>query len=158
MERIAVHRFRATIEKGVLAANSWSFVNVPGGIVAALRNARRVRGTINGAEYDGALVSRSGGTKTLPIKRALRDALGLAIGQEVEITIEPDTRQRPIHIPEELAAALGDRPHVAKNFASLPPSHRREYADWIAQAKKAETRTARVERALEMIAAKRRLK
>jgi hypothetical protein len=150
--------FRATIEKGDLAPNSWCFVVVPDEIAGALDGARRVRGTIAGKPFEGALQSRGGGRKTLLVKRELRDLLGLVPGDVVDVAVEPDVRPRTIDVPDELAAALDDHPHVARAFAALAPSHRREYADWIAQAKKPETKRARVERALSMIPVKQRLK
>jgi uncharacterized protein YdeI (YjbR/CyaY-like superfamily) len=57
-----------------------------------------------------------------------------------------------VAIPRELAAALEQQPQLARIFAKLAPSHRREYAQWIESAKKPATRAARVERALAMIA------
>ena len=50
-----------------------------------------------------------------------------------------------------LAAALQARPRARKIFESMPPSHQREYNQWIAEAKKAETQTSRAEKALEKI-------
>lgn len=61
---------------------------------------------------------------------------------------------KELTIPTELAAALdGDR-NVAAIFETLPQSHRREYVQWVAEAKKPETRQARAAKALEMIRTK----
>ncbi|WP_290058259.1 YdeI/OmpD-associated family protein [Amycolatopsis solani] len=46
-------------------------------------------------------------------------------------------------VPGELAAALAADPDAAAAFEALPPSHRREYAQWVAEAKKPETRVSR---------------
>jgi uncharacterized protein YdeI (YjbR/CyaY-like superfamily) len=54
--------------------------------------------------------------------------------------------------PPELTAALQAQPRIASLFAALAPSHQREYAEWIASAKKPATKAARVKRALAMIA------
>ncbi len=56
-------------------------------------------------------------------------------------------------LPEELTAALAARAEVRARFDSLPPSHRREYARFVAEAVKPETRRRRAEKAVEMIAA-----
>ena len=55
-------------------------------------------------------------------------------------------------LPEDLAASLGQA-GLAQRFASLPPSHRREYLKWIEEAKKPETRRLRIEQAIERIKA-----
>jgi uncharacterized protein YdeI (YjbR/CyaY-like superfamily) len=59
-------------------------------------------------------------------------------------------------VPAELAAALTRKPALKKTFEAFSPAHKREYARWIAEAKRAETREARAERALAMIAERRR--
>lgn len=54
--------------------------------------------------------------------------------------------------PEELIAALAGRPEVRARYDALPPSHRREYARFVVEAVKPETRRRRAEKAVEMIA------
>jgi len=49
-----------------------------------------------------------------------------------------------IPVPHDLQIELHDDPEAAA-VAALPPSHRREYIDWILEAKRAETRARRVE-------------
>lgn len=151
-------RFRATIEKAGSAANAWCVVAVPTDVGRALNGARRVTGTIANAPFDGALIARGGGCKSVLVKRELREALGLRPGHEVEVTLEPDSRTPSIDVPPELTAALEARPDVGRLFLALAPSHRREYADWIATAKKPATKAARVERALALIAQKKHVK
>ena len=51
-------------------------------------------------------------------------------------------------------AAGGDQ----EAFASLAPSHRKEYVAWIEEAKRSETRQRRIARAVDMIAEGRKLK
>ena len=63
-----------------------------------------------------------------------------------------------VEISLELASALDRQPEMAAMFAALAPSHRREHAGWIAQAKKAETNVARADGALAMIVEKHRSK
>ena len=55
-------------------------------------------------------------------------------------------------IPAELSAALARDAALQQTFAAMSPSHRREYVRWVAEAKRASTRTARAEKALTMIA------
>ncbi|MGE5722252.1 MAG: YdeI/OmpD-associated family protein [Sphingomonadales bacterium] len=67
----------------------------------------------------------------------------------------PRRRSQPkpaAETPEDLAAALGDRPEAAANFAGFSPSAQREYVEWITEAKRPETRARRVAQAAEWIA------
>lgn len=50
-----------------------------------------------------------------------------------------------IAVPHDLQTELHDDPEAAAAFAALPPSHRREYVEWIVSARRPETRTRRVE-------------
>jgi uncharacterized protein YdeI (YjbR/CyaY-like superfamily) len=45
--------------------------------------------------------------------------------------------------PPELLVALADNPSARAAYDALPPSHRLEYARWISEAKKEETRASR---------------
>lgn len=55
-------------------------------------------------------------------------------------------------VPAELTAALKKNKTAAKVFAGFSPSCQREYADWIADAKRPETRDKRIAQAVEWIA------
>lgn len=59
--------------------------------------------------------------------------------------------ERPV--PPALAAALAKNPEARATFQKLPPSQRREYTDWIAEAKTEATRERRVATAVEWLAA-----
>ena len=56
-------------------------------------------------------------------------------------------------MPRELASALAKNKKAKAAFDRFPPSHKREYAEWISDAKGADTRQRRVDAALEWIAA-----
>ena len=60
----------------------------------------------------------------------------------------------PPEIPAELAAALAQRKHARARatFDAFAPSHRREYIEWIGEARRDETRARRLEQALEWLA------
>lgn len=55
-------------------------------------------------------------------------------------------------VPAELAAALKKNKRAAAAFAAFSPSCRREYAEWIVEAKREETRAKRVATAVSWIA------
>ena len=59
-------------------------------------------------------------------------------------------------VPHDLQIALHDDPEAGAAFDALPFSHRREYIDWILEARRAETRAGRIEKALTMMKEKAR--
>ena len=58
----------------------------------------------------------------------------------------------PVKTPADLMAALKKSPRTLAAFKAFSPSHKREYVEWITEAKAAETRARRVAQALEWIA------
>ena len=61
-------------------------------------------------------------------------------------------KQAPIPVPPELRAALNKNKTALANFEAFSPSKRREYNEWIVEAKREETRTQRIETAVGWIA------
>lgn len=57
-----------------------------------------------------------------------------------------------IEVPPEFTAALKKSKAAAKAFGAFSPSCKREYIEWIADAKRPETRDRRIEQAVEWIA------
>jgi uncharacterized protein YdeI (YjbR/CyaY-like superfamily) len=63
-----------------------------------------------------------------------------------------ETRETVTKTPDALAAALKKNPRAKKAWDAFAPSHRKEYAAWIAEAKQDATRTRRVEQAMAWMA------
>lgn len=57
---------------------------------------------------------------------------------------EKSSKKKPVRVPAELTAALSRNAKAAAMFEAFPPGCRREYSEWIAEAKKDETRARRV--------------
>jgi uncharacterized protein YdeI (YjbR/CyaY-like superfamily) len=109
-----------------------------------------VKGTVNGVEYRSRL-SVYGGETMLGLTNAFRARAGIEQGDEVEVVMERDDAPREVEVPPALQARL-DADDVAREaFAKLSFTHRREYARWIAEAKKDETRERRAGKAIEML-------
>ena len=75
--------------------------------------------------------------------------------QTVGTALKPRTPKAPkpeIAVPEEFAAALAKVPAANAAFVAFAPSHRREYLEWVVEAKRAETRDKRIAQAVEWIA------
>lgn len=65
---------------------------------------------------------------------------------------KPAAKKPPFEVPAELTAALAKNKKAKAAFDAFPPSHQREYAEWIGEARRAETREKRVAQAIEWIA------
>jgi uncharacterized protein YdeI (YjbR/CyaY-like superfamily) len=55
-------------------------------------------------------------------------------------------------VPADLTAALKKDRNAARTFAEFSPSHRKEYIEWITEAKRPETRAQRLAKTLEWLA------
>lgn len=53
--------------------------------------------------------------------------------------------------PDDLAAAPAAEPGTPAAFRRLPPGDRREYLEWIDEAKLSETRRRRIEKTIRML-------
>ncbi len=62
-------------------------------------------------------------------------------------------REKPVEVPDELASALAENGDAGERFEALSPGKRREYAEYISEAKRAETRIRRLEKIMPMILA-----
>jgi hypothetical protein len=106
--------------------------------------------TVNGYTWRTS-VTRMKGEFLLGLSREVREGTGAQIGDEVEVALELDQAPREVEVPEALAAALAADPDASATFERLAFTHRKEYARWVAEAKRDETRQRRVEQAVEMI-------
>ena len=112
-----------------------------------------VKGTINGFPYRTSIMPRGDGTHYMVVARELQIGAKATAGDSVKVSMEMDREERILEIPEKLQRAIRTDAEAAENFASLSYSHRKEYVDWIATAKKPGTKVARTEKALAMLRA-----
>jgi hypothetical protein len=106
--------------------------------------------TVNGYTWPGA-VARMGGENLLGLTKAVRAAAGVEAGDTVDVEIALDRGERVVDVPQALTVALDADPAARAAFDGLAPSHRKEFARWVAEAKRDETRDRRVVQALEML-------
>lgn len=110
-----------------------------------------VKAVINGAEYRGSIV-RMGGKYMLGIPKAFRETAGIHAGEHIVVTIERDTDERTVAVPNDFAEVLV-RSGLRDAFDTMSYTHRKEHVRAIEEAKAAETRTRRIAKAVEMIGA-----
>lgn len=112
-----------------------------------------IAGTINGTAFR-TTAFRMGSFTGIAFRKALQQAAGVAPGDSVVLELERDTEERTGEEPTGLAAALDAIPVARSAFDKLSFTHRREYAEWVAAAKRSETRQRRVAQTVERVTAK----
>jgi uncharacterized protein YdeI (YjbR/CyaY-like superfamily) len=94
------------------------------------------------------LLGRIAGVADLPPARALLRFIRAAAAQAAPGAKAPGEGKAPVRRtprpPSDLAAALRKNARAANTFASFSPSCRREYIEWITEAKRPETRNRRL--------------
>jgi uncharacterized protein YdeI (YjbR/CyaY-like superfamily) len=81
--------------------------------------------------------------------------------EQIEEALEPAPRKRrprTVEVPHDLARALRGAPAAKAAFDGLSYTHRKDYATWVAEAKRPETRARRVEETIRLLAAGRKWK
>jgi Bacteriocin-protection, YdeI or OmpD-Associated/Domain of unknown function (DUF1905) len=148
--RAVPERFETTLEVEGCTA---TFFEVPLDVPAIFGRARPpVRVTVGGHTYRST-IAVYGGRYFLPLNRQNREAAGVAAGERITVELEADTEERTVDVPDELRKALDGDDEARTVFESLSYSHRKEYADWIVEAKREETRRRRVAETLERLRA-----
>ncbi|MDB4883128.1 MAG: hypothetical protein JWL95_1894 [Gemmatimonadetes bacterium] len=92
--------------------------------------------------------------KDLPSKKELTAYIEKAMAlNEAGISVPKAKKPKPdLAVPPELNAALAKNKKARAAFDAFPAGHRREYCEWIGEAKREETRATRVAQAIEWIA------
>jgi uncharacterized protein YdeI (YjbR/CyaY-like superfamily) len=80
----------------------------------------------------------------LPLNQEHRAAAGVKAGDEVEVTLELDTAPRTVEVPDDLAAALAQKPGAKAAFDALSYTLRKEHVRQVEEAKAQETRERRI--------------
>jgi hypothetical protein len=152
---VAKLEFDAVVES---ARGGGALVRLPKDTAAVFETKGRfaVRATFNGVEYRGSTMPMGDGAFGLGITKAIRAEAHAGVGETVHVVVERDTKERTVEIPAELVVAL-EKAKLTTRFDAMAYTHRKEYAQWIAEAKKSETRHRRVAKAIEMITAGDRL-
>ena len=112
-----------------------------------------VKVTVNGYTYRSTIASM-GGPPCVPLRQSNREAAGVEGGETLDVTLTLDTEKREVKPPPDLARALKAAPPAWDRWRELSFSHQREHAEWVASAKKPETRARRVAGAVKMVRAR----
>jgi len=145
-------RFDAKLEAGGEKDN-WPLINLPFDVEGSFGKRGRVpvRGTINGFPYRSSIFPSGDGRHHMMINRGIREGAKAKVGDVVRVVMEVDADPRSVDLPPDFEKALARNKKARSAFEKLPPSHKRAYAEAIMEAKRPETREARIKGAIEML-------
>ena len=115
-----------------------------------------IRAELNTVDEPGGQFGRITSLQDLPDDETMRRYLAEAVRLSAEgKTPRPKPANAPrkpeLAVPADLAALLKQHPAARVAFEGFSPSHRREYVEWITEAKREETRTKRLATAIEWL-------
>lgn len=110
----------------------------------------KIKATFDGVLYRGSLANMGQGHFLL-LRKDIREQIGKSIGDRVEVTLELDTDERIVDIPNELQTLLDQDAGIKSFFEALSYTNRKEYARWIADAKRPETKERRLQMTFEKL-------
>ncbi len=141
--------FAATIQN---AGGGGAFVEVPFDVEKEFDSKRpKVKAMIEGVPYRGVLTRMETDCHILGIRKDIREQIGKTFGDEVAITVEPDTEPRVVEVPAELKKVFKSDKEAKSLFDKLSYTHQKEYVNWVNEAKREVTRQNRIAKTIEML-------
>jgi hypothetical protein len=143
------YKFTAKIEAG---PGGGAFVLFPYDTVKefATKGTVPVNATFDGISYSGSLMTCGRPFHMLGLLKAIRQQTGKGPGDTVEVVVWKDEKVRTVEVPAQFEKLL-KKEGLLPFFEELSYTHRKEYCRWITEAKKEETRSRRLEKAIEML-------
>ncbi len=138
----------------VTATGNNTGIVVPDNLIDDLGAGRRpaVVVNVNGYEYRNT-VGVMGGKHMISISAAVRKETGLNGGDPIHVTLTLADAPRDVDVPDDFAAALAADADAGAFFAALSNSLQRYHVDSVNEAKTAETRQRRIEKAISLFRA-----
>ena len=149
---MTTYQFEATLERPDMRG-AWTFVRAPFSVAEEFGAKGRVavKGAINNVPFRSSLLPQGDDVHILVVNKDLRDRAGVTAGDSASFVLEPDTEPREAELPPELAAALQSSAGASAAFAKLSFSHQKEYADYVKEAKRPETRVRRAANSVDLL-------
>jgi hypothetical protein len=143
------YKFEATIES---AGSGGAYVLFPYDVMQEFGTRGRVpvKATFDGVPCTGAMMKHGQPQHMLPVWKDIREKVGKGPGDTVKVILERDDSVRTVEVPPEFAKLL-KKEKLLPTFEKLSYTHRKEYCRWITEARKEETRQARLAKAVVML-------
>lgn len=117
----------------------------------------KVLATFDGVEYRGSLV-KMGGCYMLGMTQEIRKKIGKDFGDTVSVTIEKDEQERVIEVPVDFQRLLSADQKAQDIYDKLSFTAKKEYINWITEAKREVTRQERMNKAIERLSEGKKLR
>ena len=111
----------------------------------------KVKVTYDGVPYRGSLAKMGHHCHFLLVRKDIRKLIGKNAGDTVRVTVQRDTEERIVEVPDDLAALMAAQPDAKNHYDKLSYTNRKEYVRWITEAKRPETRANRLHTTIEML-------
>jgi uncharacterized protein YdeI (YjbR/CyaY-like superfamily) len=146
-----VRRFQAVLEP-LPGGLGWVVARVPFDIAKAWKKMIRLRVKVEtGGEVfrTSLFVDSDHGGHFVLVNKKMQKAAGVAVGGMIDLAVEPDLEGREVEAPAELESILRKEKALAKWYAKLSDSIRRDIARTITEPKSEEIRARRAEQMAE---------
>ncbi len=142
-------KFSAT----VVRRGRFLYLDLPEAATRKLGSTGRVpvAGLVNGYPFDSSVFPNGEGGHYLMLNKEMRKGASLEAGDKASVTLKIDPQAGRLEAPPDLARALATDEKAQAAFEDLSHMHKKEYLDWIAEAKRPETRARRIDRAVSLL-------
>ena len=146
--------FQAALERGDRRLG-WTIVRIPfdAAKLWGTKGLLKIKGEINGFAFRTSLFPTGDGHHILLVNKPMQSGGKVALGATARFRLEPDTEERTVVMPTELAAALSEDRALRRWHDRLNYSMRKEIADWVGGVKSAEARARRANQIAERLLA-----
>lgn len=103
--------------------------------------------TFDGIPYRGSMVRMGTPCHILLLLKEIRERLGKGAGDTVHVVVELDQAPRVVTLAKDVEEAY-KKAKVLEKYRAMSYSHQREFNLWIEDAKQAETRQRRIDKAI----------
>ncbi|MFN0215394.1 MAG: YdeI/OmpD-associated family protein [Saprospiraceae bacterium] len=119
--------------------------------IYGVRGQVKVKVTFDGVPYRGSLAKMGHHCHFLLVRKDIRKLIGKNAGDTVHVTVQLDTEERVVELPSELTVLFNQNPEAHAYYNKLSYTNRKEYVQWINEAKRPETRQNRIAKTIEML-------
>jgi hypothetical protein len=111
-----------------------------------------VVGTLNGFPIRTSVFPTEDGRHFMLVNRAMQKGAGVGVGERVRVILQVDLAPRRLKVPPDVRQALAESKLAQAAFDKLSFSRRKEHLDYIAEAKRPDTRARRIEQTIQRLA------
>lgn len=154
MARAAAKSFKAVLERGDRRLG-WTISRIPFDVNKAwgTKGILKVKGEINGFGFRTSLFPTGDGHHLLLVNKKMQAGAKAGLGTAARFRLEPDTEERTVEVPRELAKEFSEVRALRRWYDQLNHSTRQDLARFITGAKSAEARERRAAQTAERLLA-----